>query len=81
MDFIQPHFGQALNSDLALFSDAQNIIEATLFLHAFGDLDAKDFPAFGAQSFIDGVARVNEFFHERSHAFNRYIPAQGEICW
>ncbi len=81
VDFIQPRFEHTLNNDLALFSQAQNFIEATLFLHAFRDLNPKDISAFGTQGLIDRVAGIDKFFHEGFRAFNRYIPAQGEICW
>lgn len=53
----------AVDRNAARFRQAQNLSQAAFFLRALGDLQGEDLPPPGAQSFVNSIAGVDEFFH------------------
>jgi hypothetical protein len=64
VNLIQPRAGKALNGYTQLLCQGKDVREAALHLSAFGNLDAKDVAAAGAESLIDGIAGIEEFLHD-----------------
>src|ERR1041384_6516533 len=64
MEFIEPRPRYLFNRNSAVLGHPQNIGKTTLLLRALCNLDLENLSAPGAQSFIDGVAGIDEFFHE-----------------
>jgi hypothetical protein len=63
VDLVQPGARCFDNLNFSLRSQAHNLGEFAFDLHIVGEFDLENFPALGAQGFIDGIAGIDEFFH------------------